>query len=489
MEVALMILYGLVLTLILVYSVMQLSLVINYLKFKKGGTYKGYMEESGPGNRPKVTIQLPVFNEKYVVERLLDAVSEFDWPGDMMDIQVLDDSTDETVEISGRKVEELRSKGFNIELLHRKDRRGFKAGALDEGLKKAKGEFIAIFDADFIPEPDFLKRTVPHFSDQNIGVVQTKWGHINKDYSLLTRLQAFGLDAHFSVEQGGRNQGGHFINFNGTAGIWRKTTIEDAGGWEHDTLTEDLDLSYRAQMKGWRFIFLEEVETPAELPVVMSAVKSQQFRWNKGGAENFRKMLVRLIKTPGIPLKTRIHGIFHLFNSAIFLCVLTAAVLSVPLLFVKYAHPEYHLIFNISSIFLICTLILMIFYWQSYRGKSDKFYKDLRHFFRDFVLFLSTTMGLSFHNSIAVMEGYLGKKSSFIRTPKFNIVNSNQKLAENVYVTRSLNLITIMEGLLALYFLFGIVSGIVIQEYGLIPFHLMLFWGFGYIFIYSLKNP
>ncbi|MCF8233249.1 MAG: glycosyltransferase family 2 protein [Bacteroidales bacterium] len=488
MEIAIMIIYGFALTLILFYSLMQMSLVINYLKYKKRKQEIPDSLLNGKGRLPLVTIQLPVFNEKYVVERLLNAVAKFDYPRQRMEIQLLDDSTDETVEISRKKVDELKKQGFNIELLQREKRIGFKAGALDEGMQKAKGEYIAIFDADFIPEPDFLKRTLPYFGNDRTGVVQTRWGHINKDYSLLTRLQAFGLDAHFSVEQGGRNQGGHFINFNGTAGVWRRTTIDDAGGWEHDTLTEDLDLSYRAQMKGWKFVFLEEVETPAELPIVMSAVKSQQFRWNKGGAENFRKMLGRIFSTPGIPFKTRMHGFFHLLNSAIFLCVLTAALLSIPLLFVKHANPEYNMIFDISSIFLLCTIILMIFYWNAYREKTRTFFVNAANFFREFILFLSTTMGLSFHNSVAVVEGYLGKKSSFVRTPKFNVVNPRQKIAHNNYVSRSLNLVTFIEGILCLYFLFGIVSGIIMREYGLLPFHLMLCWGFGYVFYYSLKN-
>jgi len=488
MEIAIMIIYGLALTLILFYSLMQMSLVINYLKYKKRKREIPQSVLNGKGRLPLVTIQLPVYNEKYVVERLLDAVSKFDYPQERMEIQVLDDSTDETVEISSKKVNELREQGFDIELLYRKNRIGFKAGALDEGLQKAKGKYIAIFDADFIPDPDFLLRTLPYLGNDKVGVVQTRWGHINRNYSLLTRLQAFGLDAHFSVEQGGRNQGGHFINFNGTAGVWRRTTIDDAGGWEHDTLTEDLDLSYRAQMNGWKFVFLEEVETPAELPIVMSAVKSQQFRWNKGGAENFRKMLGRIFSTPGIPFKTRMHGFFHLLNSAIFLCVLTAALLSVPLLFIKNAHPEYNMIFDISSIFLLCTIILMVFYWNAYREKTSTFFVNAANFLREFILFLATTMGLSFHNSVAVIEGYLGKKSSFVRTPKFNVITPGQKIAQNHYLSKSINLVSFVEGVLCLYFLFGIASGIILQEYGLLPFHLMLSWGFGYVFYYSLKN-
>ena len=274
------------------------------------------------------------------MERLLNNIAQMDYPKNKLEIQVLDDSTDDTVSDTRSHIEELKKGGLNIHHITRTDRTGFKAGALKEGLKIAKGEFIAIFDADFLPSPNWLKRTIPHFKDGQIGVVQTRWGHINRDYSLLTKIQAFALDAHFTLEQVGRNSKGHFINFNGTAGVWRRTCIIDAGNWEGDTLTEDLDLSYRAQLNNWKFKYLEDVETPAELPVVISAARSQQFRWNKGGAENFRKMLWRVIKSNNIPFKTKVHGLLHLLNSTMFLSIFTVAILSIPMLYIKneYAH-------------------------------------------------------------------------------------------------------------------------------------------------------
>jgi cellulose synthase/poly-beta-1,6-N-acetylglucosamine synthase-like glycosyltransferase len=469
---------------------MQLSLVINYRRGKRlqSKPMFGVLKKINTEKLPFITIQLPIYNEKYVIERLLDSVAGLKYPQEKIEIQVLDDSTDESVEITAKKVKSLKQDGISISHIRRPDRIGFKAGALEYGLQFAKGEFIAIFDADFIPHPDFLIHTIPHFDNEKIGVVQTRWGHINKDYSLLTRLQAFGLDAHFTIEQLGRNTGGYFINFNGTAGIWRKSCIEDAGGWQHDTLTEDLDLSYRAQLKGWKFKYLENEVTNAELPVVMSALKNQQFRWNKGGAENFVKMRSRIIKSKDVPLKTKIHGIFHLFNSAIFLCVFATAMLSVPIMYIKYANPQYNLVFNISSIFLICTAMLMIFYWNSYQNLKPNLFSKAGQFIREFVLFLSTSMGLSFHNSVAVIEGYLGKKSSFIRTPKFNIVSSNDSWKGNIYLVKNVNLITIIEGILALYFLFAIVSAFVIKEYGLLPFHILLFWGFAFVFWLSVRQ-
>lgn len=486
MSILILIIYGLALMLILIYSLMQFTLVMNYIRGRKKKNSGQLKMEPADQNKdlPIVTVQLPVFNEMYVVERLIEVVSKFNYPNAKLEIQVLDDSTDESLEISRKKVEEIKKLGIDIKLITRPDRVGFKAGALDYGLKTARGEFIAIFDADFVPDPDFLLNTISYFKNSELGVVQTRWGHINKNYSLLTRLQAFGLDAHFSIEQSGRNLGGHFINFNGTAGVWRKKCIEDAGGWEHDTLTEDLDLSYRAQLKGWKFKYLEDVVTNAELPVAMSALKNQQFRWTKGGAENFVKIGLHLLGYKNIPLKTRIHGIFHLFNSAIFLCVFATAFFSVPILFIKNQHPEYGILFNISSLFLICTLLLMLFYWTSYRDKS----RGIFRFFWDFILFLSTSMGMSLHNSVAVMEGYAGKKSSFIRTPKFNIVNNKDQWKSNVYLVSSINLVTVFEGLLSLYFLAAIVSSFILKDYGLLPFHMMLFWGFGFVFWLSVNQ-
>ena len=305
-ETTIIIIYTISLLLIFMYAIAQLNLLLNYLASKKKVDNSPKFDFSKPEEIPYITIQLPVYNEMYVMERLLDNIALIEYPREKLEIQVLDDSTDETVETTRAHVEKLAATGLDIKHITRIDRTGFKAGALKEGLVIAKGEFIAIFDSDFLPEPDWLKRTVPYFKDEKIGVVQTRWGHLNRNYSILTKIQAFALDAHFTLEQVGRNSKGHFINFNGTAGLWRKTCIIDAGNWEGDTLTEDLDLSYRAQLKNWKFKYLENVETPAELPIVISAARSQQFRWNKGGAENFRKMLGRVLKSKNISPKTKL---------------------------------------------------------------------------------------------------------------------------------------------------------------------------------------
>ena len=340
LESIIIVIYSTALVLIFMYALAQLNLLFNYLKADKYSTESPKFDFTNQNEIPKVTIQLPVFNELYVMERLLENIVELDYPSHKLEIQVLDDSTDESVESTSKQIKSLQKRGFDIQHIRRAKRVGFKAGALREGLKIAKGEFIAIFDADFLPKSDWLKRTIPFFKDLEIGVVQTRWSHINRDYSLLTKVQAFALDAHFTLEQVGRNSKGHFINFNGTAGVWRKDCIIDAGNWEGDTLTEDLDLSYRAQLKDWKFKYLEDVETPAELPVVISAARSQQFRWNKGGAENFRKMIFKVFSNKTLPLKTKIHGMLHLLNSTMFLNVLIVGVLSIPMLYIRneYAH-------------------------------------------------------------------------------------------------------------------------------------------------------
>jgi len=488
MEIILILIYGLALLFIFCYSLIQVQLVIKYRKYKKQQSRR-LETPFDTSFLPKVTVQLPIFNEKYVAQRLIEAVAKLDYPINLLEIQVLDDSIDETVELTKTKVEELKNHGVDIVHLHRTDRTGFKAGALAEGLKVAKGEFIAIFDADFLPKPDFLKRIVSHFKKPKLGMVQTRWEHLNEKYSLLTKLQAFGLNAHFSVEQGGRNAGGHFINFNGTAGVWRKTAIDEAGGWQSDTLTEDLDLSYRAQLKGWEFLFLEEVGAPAELPAAMNALKTQQFRWNKGAAECARKNLMKVLSAPKISFGTKVNALFHLMNSGVFVCIVVLALLSLPMLTIKNNFSEYSLVFTLAGFFLITVPILAYFYWTSLKlGYTNK-WKAALHFCVLFPLFLSVSMGLSLHNAMAVIEGYIGKKTPFIRTPKFNLTDDKtKKWKANEYLKHSINPLTIVEVLFALYFLVGIGMAINYQDFGLLPFHIMLFFGFGYVSILSIRH-
>jgi cellulose synthase/poly-beta-1,6-N-acetylglucosamine synthase-like glycosyltransferase len=457
--------------------------VINYWRKDKNEVQPNEIPEK---ELPFVTIQLPLYNELYVVDRLIDSIAKFDYPKNKFEIQILDDSTDETVDIVAKKVEQYKKLGFDIYQHRREIRTGYKAGALKEGMEICKGEFIAIFDADFLPDPLFLKKTLPHFKDQKIGVVQTKWEHLNKDYSLLTRLQAFGLDAHFTVEQTGRNYGNHFINFNGTAGIWRKSCIKDAGGWEADTLTEDLDLSYRAQLKHWKFKYLEELGSPAELPAAMNALKNQQFRWTKGAAECTRKNLLKVLKNKELPFNTKLHALFHLMNSSIFICIVLLSVLSIPMLIIKNNFVEYKLLFKLGGFFISSVIFLSIYYFVSLSSGYKNKLKAFGHFIFLFPLFLSVSMGLSLHNAIAVIEGYMGKKSPFIRTPKFNILENKDVWQKNKYLVSSVSFLTVLEFIFTIYFLGGIVSAFYYNDFVLIPFHIMLFLGFGYVTFYSL---
>lgn len=479
-------LYGVSLVVIFFYAIIQLSLAIAYLKFKKK---KNVSYPEITGEHPHVTIQLPIYNEKYVVTRLLEKTIELDWPKDKFDIQILDDSTDETSEILDKLVTDFQANGILINIVRRPNREGYKAGALKHGLPLCKGEFIAIFDADFLPDSQFLKKTIPVFEDKKVGVVQTHWEHLNRNFSVLTKLQAFALDAHFSVEQVGRNSAGHFINFNGTAGVWRKATILDAGGWEADTLTEDLDLSYRAQMKNWKFVYREDIGSPAELPIAMSALKSQQFRWTKGGAETFVKMSGRLLKTPALRFSDRVHGLAHLFNSSVFIFVLLLSVSSVGLVYLVTVDLMVSKWLNYATVFFISTVFLMFYYAVSFRERASHPILTMFLFLFRFVQFLIVTMGLSYHNTVAVLQGYFRKKTAFVRTPKFNTENvQKSKWKSNTYLNSRIKFSAFIEFFLFLVFCYGIVIGIQSEVYGMILFHSMSALGFLSVFIYSIAE-
>jgi cellulose synthase/poly-beta-1,6-N-acetylglucosamine synthase-like glycosyltransferase len=476
-----LLLYLLPMLFIFGYSLTQLSLVLLYYKEKKRQRQQGTLPVPAtttdpPAAWPKVTVQLPIYNERYVVERLLEAVVALDYPRELLEIQLLDDSNDDTTAILSLKAAAYRAAGFDIRHIRRPERTGFKAGALAYGLERAQGTFIAIFDADFLPPADFLRRTLPPFQDPRVGVVQTRWAHLNADYSLITRMQSFGLDAHFTIEQVGRNAGGHFINFNGTAGVWRKSTIDDAGGWSADTLTEDLDLSYRAQQRGWRFVYQEAVLSPAELPVTMPAVKSQQYRWTKGAAECARKNLGRVWRDGSLPLATKLHATFHLLNSAVFICTLLIALLSVPLLWLGVP-------WSWLAFFQVSMVILALFYWTASRPGYS-----LGAFLLMFPSFLAIMLGLSLHNAVAVAEGYLGRKSPFVRTPKFNVRSRGDRWQSNSYNARRIPPLTWLEIALVLYFAGGLAYGLATGQYGALGFHLLLVLGYGFVAYYSVRH-
>ncbi len=486
------VLYTLPLFFIFLYSCIQLQLALAFWWRRRKLNNDATMIDDFV---PTITIQLPVYNELYVVERLLEAVVKLDYPKDKVEIQVLDDSNDETVEIIASKIKELEHFGWDIKHVRRKERVGFKAGALAYGLTISKGEFVAVFDADFIPNPDFLNKTVPYFMNNKIGVVQTRWEHMNKEYSFLTQMQALALDGHFVVEQMGRNMSGHFMNFNGTAGLWRRTCIEDAGGWAADTLTEDLDLSYRAQLKGWEFKYLGDVTTPAELPVAMNAFKSQQFRWTKGAAECAVKNLPRVLKSKDVGIIDKLHAIAHLMNSGIFICILLLSFASVPLVYIKFNYTGqdefYHKILEYAAIGSLNMVMITIFFWFSYEHTRGGFsLKNMLTFIVKFPFFLTLSLGMALHNAMAAFEGYIGKKSPFVRTPKFNLeeIGTLKGWKKNKYLSKGVGLTAKMELLFALFFLMIIILSVYYGVYGMLPFHIMLFFGYATISGYSFVH-
>lgn len=436
-----------------------------------------------PEELPHVTVQLPMYNEMYVIERLLAAVCNFDYPKDKLEIQVLDDSTDETVNIAQRLVSYYKEQGYDINYIHRDNRQGFKAGALKYGLSLAKGEFVAIFDADFVPKKDFLLKTIPQFNNKNVGCVQTRWEHLNEEYSLLTRALALALDGHFAIEQQVRNKAGFFIQFNGTAGIWRKETIIDAGNWQEDTLTEDMDLSFRAQLKGWKFVFLNNVTSPAELPADINALKTQQFRWTKGAVETAKKILPQVFKSDQ-PLKIKLESFVLLTSNIVFPFIILVALLNIPLVIIKNNVSGYDEFYTMMSIFVLASISTFMFYLYGQRA----LHLDWRKRLLFFPIFLGGSMGMAVNNTKAVIEALINKKSGFERTPKYNIVSNSDDWRKKKYVQKTLKGTVIFELILTLYFLIGVGISLYYLEIAAIPFQLMFLFGFGAVGALSLKH-
>jgi cellulose synthase/poly-beta-1,6-N-acetylglucosamine synthase-like glycosyltransferase len=422
--------------------------------------------QTQPQELPYVTVQLPIYNERYVVKRLLNAVACLHYPKDLLEIQVLDDSTDETTAIAARLVKRYCRQGFNMVLLHRSHRQGYKAGALKEGLEVAKGSFIAIFDADFVPTPDFLQRTLPFFQEPDIGMVQTRWEHINRDYSTLTRAQAFGINGHFWVEQAARCWSGLFMNFNGSGGIWRRQAIEAAGGWQADTLTEDLDLSYRAQLKGWRLKFLPQIVCPSEIPVQMSAVKSQQHRWAKGSIQTAKKLIPQILQAD-LPLFKKYQALCHLTNYMVHpLIVFVVLMSSLTFMLPSAALPGMHPL--IALCFLMATFAPSSMYLYAHYHLYGDWKRRLWAF--PFLLIFGT--GIALNNTKAILEAVFNVPSGFVRTPKFRI-----ERVSDTWVGRHYHApfpwLSIGEALLALYCVFGMIYGLRYGASLMNPFHLL----------------
>ena len=460
------------------YGIHRYFIIYLFLKNRKRASQP--MAQFDP--LPRVTVQLPIFNEVYVVERLLKSVSELDYPRNLLQIQVLDDSTDDTRVITASCAEELRSRGFDVELIHRPDRVGFKAGALKTGLESATGDFVCILDADFVPQPELLKRTVHFFTDPKVGMIQTRWGHLNRCYSMLTRVQAMFLDGHLLLEQTARSRSGRFFNFNGTAGLWRRSCIEEAGGWQHDTLTEDLDLSYRAQLVGWKFIFLPDVVTPAELPVDMNGFKSQQHRWTKGSIQTCKKLLPTIWRS-NLPLPIKLEATGHLTSNFAYLLLACLCVLLHPSIGGPQSGWLRTFLIDVP-IFMTASVSVAVFYICAQRELHP------RTWMKEILLLpclLALGVGLSLNNARAVLEAVFNHKSDFARTPKYGIERKSQSWRSCKYMPLK-SLLPIAEMAFALYFSYFVWFAIEHGQFLSLPFLVMFQAGFLYVSICSLSQ-
>lgn len=471
-----LLIYFFVLITVFIYASHRYYMVYLYYKHQKDKPVLKDKFES----LPRVTVQLPIYNEIYVVRRLIAASCNIDYPKDLLDIQVLDDSNDETSAEARECVKEYSEKGHDIQYIHRGTREGYKSGALANGLSSAKGEFIAVFDADFVPKADILKRTIHYLADETIGMVQTRWTYLNRDYSLLTRIQAIMLDGHFVIEHTARNWSGRFFNFNGTAGVWRKEAIVTAGGWQHDTLTEDLDLSYRAQLKGWRFIFLKDETSPSEIPVDINAFKSQQNRWAKGSIQTAKKLLIPIFKSD-LPLKVKMEAFFHLTNNISYLLMLLLSLLMYPSMVARINIGWFQMLITDVPFLLVATTGISFFYLCS----QKETYKDWKSRLIYMPMLMSLGIGLSVNNSKAVLEALFNKETEFTRTPKYNIEKKKERWVDKKY-WGEINSLVFVELLLGVYFTFNIYFAYVNNIYVSIPFLMIFQVGFFYVAFLSI---
>ncbi len=482
-DIAVMTPYFIVLVILAAYGMHRYSLVYNYFKNRKN--------IAGPAPEisvwPRVTVQLPIFNERYVIERLVEAVAAFDYPRELLDIQVLDDSTDETQQVARDCVERYQRLGIPIVYIHRDNREGFKAGALQEGLQSAQGELVAIFDADFIPPADFLRRTVPYFADAKLAMVQTRWSYINRDYSTLTEIEAILLDGHFVIEHSSRYRSGLFFNFNGTAGIWRREAISDAGGWQHDTLTEDTDLSYRAQLHGWHFLYLPEIDCPSELPVEMNAFKSQQARWAKGLMQTAKKILPRVLRSD-VPAVVKLEAFFHLTANISYPLMVLLSIILLPAMMVRFYQGWFQMMTIDLPLFLASTCSISAFYLAAERALYPKKWKRT-FLYLPFVM--AVGIGLSVRNAKAVLEAIFGVKSEFVRTPKYRVeskAGEKKSWANKKSYRKGAGWMPFAEVLLGIYFALTVIYAIQNQNYATIPFLLLFVWGYLYTGLMSLAQ-
>jgi cellulose synthase/poly-beta-1,6-N-acetylglucosamine synthase-like glycosyltransferase len=470
--------YFAVMILLSLYGIHRYTMCYHYFKFRKNYNPHPprHFEEL-----PMVTVQLPIFNEQFVIDRLIEAVCAMEYPREKLEIQVLDDSTDETRDVASAIVERYAALGCDIVYLHRTNRHGFKAGALDAGLKVAKGEFVAIFDADFVPPPDWLMKVIHHFAEPEIGMVQTRWTHLNRDYSMLTQIEAILLDGHFILEHGARARAGEYFNFNGTAGMWRRQAISDGGGWQHDTLTEDTDLSYRSQMAGWKFKYLPDVECPSELPIEMTAFKTQQARWAKGLIQTSIKILPRVWRSNS-PLRNKIESVYHLTANLSYPLMVIMSALLMPAMICRFYQGWFQMLLIDFPLFTASSFSIAVFYLMAQREIHPKTWKKT-FFYLPFLMALG--IGLTVTNTKAVMEALFGIKSAFVRTPKYRVARKGEKSQAAKYRTR-LKLAPWIELLLGFYFLAAIIYTFSNHNYFTAPFLILFVCGYWYTGLMSL---
>jgi cellulose synthase/poly-beta-1,6-N-acetylglucosamine synthase-like glycosyltransferase len=477
-DMALLIPYFVVLTLLASYGAHRYLLVYLYYKNRKNRTMEPLEKFS---ELPRVTIQLPIFNERFVVERLLEAVGKLNYPLHKLDIQVLDDSTDETVGVARALVEQYANRGLPVSYRQRTNRAGFKAGALAEGLATAQGEFIAIFDADFVPPEDFLLRTIHHFTDPKVGMVQTRWTHINRNYSFLTEVEAILLDGHFVLEHAGRARSNVFFNFNGTAGLWRRTAIEEAGGWQHDTLTEDTDLSYRAQLRGWKFVYLQDVECPAELPIEMTAFKTQQARWAKGLIQTSKKILPQVLRSEQ-RFHVKLEAWYHLTANLSYPLMSVLSVLLLPAMIIRFYQGWFQMLYIDLPLFLASTFSISSFYLVSQRELFPRRWPRTL-LYLPFLMALG--IGLTVTNTRAVLEALIGRQSAFARTPKYRVESKKDKVRSSKY-RRRLGWVPWVELLIGCYFAVTVYYAVENENYITVPFLALFVLGYWYTALMSL---
>jgi cellulose synthase/poly-beta-1,6-N-acetylglucosamine synthase-like glycosyltransferase len=481
-DLAIMLPYFFVMVVLSVYGIHRYTLVYNYFKYRKN------VPPPPPDvtEWPKVTVQLPIYNERYVIERLIETVAQFDYPRELLDIQVLDDSTDQTRQVASDCVERHRALGVPITYIHRSNREGFKAGALQEGLKSARGELVAIFDADFIPPADFLRRTAPYFADPQLAMVQTRWSYVNRSYSTLTEVEAILLDGHFAIEHCSRYRSGLFFNFNGTGGVWRRSAIDDAGGWQHDTLTEDTDLSYRAQLRGWRFLYLPEIDCPSELPVEMNAFKSQQARWAKGLMQTAKKILPTMMRSDEPPAR-KAEAFFHLTANISYPFMVILSIILLPAMIVRFYQGWLQVMLIDFPLFVASSCSISSFYLAAERALYPKTWKRT---FWYLPVVMAVGIGISVKNALAVIEALFGVKSEFVRTPKYRVEAGAQRRdswARKSYRKRP-GLMPFLEVALGLYFAAAVVYAIQNQNFATVPFFILFVWGYLYTGVMSLTQ-